>query len=90
MISDVYILGINGSPRSYGNTYKLLRIALKTAEMEGALTKLINLYEYNIKPCIGCLSDYQEACRYPCVIEDDMRQLYDCLLYTSPSPRDRG
>lgn len=80
MKDTVYVLGINGSPRSYGNTYKLLRIALKVAELEGARTKTINLYDYDIKPCLGCLSDIQETCRYPCVIDDDMKQLYDEVL----------
>lgn len=80
MDNAVYILGINGSPRSYGNTCRLLRIALEVAKREGAHTKLINLYDYDIKPCLGCLADIQEACRYPCVIDDDMKQLYDEIL----------
>jgi len=76
----VYILGLNGSPRTYGNTYKLLKIALKSSEKAGAETELINLYEYDIKDCIGCLSDEPLSCRYPCVIEDDMKTIYDKIL----------
>lgn len=75
-----YILGINGSPRKYGNTFKLLSIAIKVAEHYGAYTEVIHLYDYEIKPCIGCLSDIQEACQYPCVISDDMREIYDKIL----------
>lgn len=74
------ILGVNGSPRKYGNTFKMLAVALKYAKLEGAEVELINLYDYNLKPCIGCLSDEQLACRYPCVIEDDMKILYDKVL----------
>ena len=74
------ILGFNGSPRKYGNTAKLLYLALKAAEEEGAETKVFHLYDYRIEPCLGCLSDEQLACRYPCVIEDDMKQLYDEIL----------
>ncbi|RLE88629.1 MAG: flavodoxin family protein [Thermoprotei archaeon] len=76
----VYILGLNGSPRTYGNTYKLLKIALEAAKKLGATTEIINLYEYDIKDCIGCLSDEPLACRYPCVIDDDMRKIYDEIL----------
>jgi len=74
------ILGINGASRSYGLTYTLLRTALKGAEEEGAEIEIINLIEYDIKPCMGCLCDQQDACRYPCLIEDDMRKLYDKVL----------
>ncbi|MCD6409577.1 MAG: flavodoxin family protein, partial [Candidatus Verstraetearchaeota archaeon] len=40
------ILGFNGSPRKYGNTAKLLYLALKAAEEEGAETKVFHLYDY--------------------------------------------
>lgn len=76
----VKVLGINGSPRKYGNTAKLLLVALKTAEKLGAETELVHLYDYNIKPCEGCLCDEQTACGYPCAIEDDMKILYDKVL----------
>ncbi len=67
----VNVLGIHASPRKYGLTYKLLRIALEAARDEGASVKLIHLYDYNIKPCLGCVSDDIMACRFPCVIDDD-------------------
>jgi multimeric flavodoxin WrbA len=76
----VLVLGVNGSPRRWGNTARLLRIALRAAELEGARTKLIDLTEYEVKPCIGCVSEDIRSCRYPCVVEDDMRSLYDQLL----------
>jgi len=78
--NDVYVVCINGSPRNYGGTYKLLRIAMEAAKREGAKVKLYNLYELDIKPCIGCLCDIQNACRYPCVIEDDMKEIYEEIL----------
>ncbi len=76
----VYVLGINGSPRPYGNTVKALLMALKGAELEGAKTKIINLYELNIRECVGCVSDSIKACSYPCPIDDDMRYVYDEVL----------
>lgn len=80
MAKNIKILGINASPRKYGNTYKLLEIALYTARKLGAEVELIHLYDYDIKPCIGCLSDEQLACRYPCVIEDDGRIVLEKIL----------
>ena len=80
MAGNIKILGINASPRKYGNTYKLLEIALHTARQLGAEVELIHLYDYDIKPCIGCLSDEQLACRYPCVIEDDGRIILEKIL----------
>ncbi|MEM0453126.1 MAG: flavodoxin family protein [Sulfolobales archaeon] len=86
----VKILGINGSPRSYGNSIQALRLALKAAELEGAEVSIINLYDYDIKPCLGCVSDDVMACTYPCPIEDDMAKIYpeiiasDGLIISSP------
>ena len=76
----IKILGINASPRKYGNTFKLLYIALRTAEKYGADIELVHLYDYDIKPCLGCLSDIQHACRYPCVIDDGARVVLDKIL----------
>ncbi len=76
----IKILGINASPRKYGNTFKLLYIAVATAREFGAETEIVHLYDYDIKPCLGCLSDEQQACRYPCVIEDDGRLILDKIL----------
>ncbi len=76
----IKVLGVNASPRRYGGTAKLLHIALEAARREGAETELVHLYDYEIRPCLGCLSDVQEACRPPCVIDDGMRTLYDKVL----------
>ncbi|RLE54843.1 MAG: flavodoxin family protein [Thermoprotei archaeon] len=76
----IKVLGINASPRKYGNTAKLLEIALKAAKYEGADVERVDLYDYRIEPCIGCLCDDERCCRYPCVIDDDMRILLDKVL----------
>ncbi|MEM1680289.1 MAG: flavodoxin family protein [Sulfolobales archaeon] len=86
----VKVLGINGSPRPYGNSVQALRLALRAAELEGAEVELVNLYEYDVKPCMGCVSDDIMACTYPCPINDDMVKLYpkiieaDGLIISSP------
>ncbi len=76
----IVVLGVNGSPRKYGGVSSLLRVALKAAEKEGAETRLIHLCDYRIEPCAGCLSDVQEACKPPCVFEDEMRKLYGAVM----------
>lgn len=69
------VLIINASPRKYGGVTALLTVAEEAARAEGAETEVIYLYDLDIGPCIGCVSDVQEACRYPCVIDDDGREV---------------
>lgn len=86
----VKVLGINGSPRTYGNSVRALRLALEVARYEGAGIESVNLYDYDIRPCMGCVSDNVMACTYPCPIDDDMSKLYpkvveaDGLIISSP------
>lgn len=61
----VKVLGIAASPRSYGNSTKLLMVALEASKSLGAETRLINLYEYKINPCMACYSDNPYECRFP-------------------------
>ena len=68
------VLGLLASHRRMGNSEVLIRVALKAAEREGAETELIRLTDLEIRPCKGCMA---------CIFKG-------CLVYTSPSPRDRG
>jgi len=76
----VKILGVDGSPRPYGNTRKALLLALEGAKREGVETEIIELYKLRIEPCLGCVSDDIKACRYPCPIDDDMKLVYEKVL----------
>lgn len=84
------ILGFNGSPRSYGNTAKMLELALEGARLNGATVERVDLYAYNILPCAGCLSDEELACKIPCKIRDDMDKIYrkideaDGIIFATP------
>ena len=80
MSGDVVLLGINGSPRRGGQSRSLLAVALKAARTLGVETKVIDLYDYRIEPCLGCVSDGKGACGYPCVVDDDMRVIYEEVL----------
>ncbi len=65
------VLVIIGSPRKYGSSTQLAHIALKGVEEAGGKAEVIHLYDYDIKPCIGCVSDNVKYCRFPCVVDDD-------------------
>jgi multimeric flavodoxin WrbA len=65
------VLVIIGSPRKYGSSTQLAHVALKGVEDTGGRAEMIYLYDYDIKPCIGCASDNVKYCRFPCVIDDD-------------------
>lgn len=70
-MSKPRIIIINASPRKYGGSTKLAAIAEKGVLDAGGEPEKIFLYDYNIKECIGCVSDDQKVCRYPCIIRDD-------------------
>ncbi|MET1101925.1 MAG: flavodoxin family protein [Pyrodictiaceae archaeon] len=74
------IVGINGSPRKYGQASKLLMVAIEYAEREGAKTEIIDLYDYEIKPCMACLSDNIKCCRFPCPLNDDFNIIAEKLI----------
>ena len=92
------IVGINGSPRKGGNTEYLLKTALEAAEIGGngkVETEMINLYEYEINPCIGCFccttNAKEKGGDIACpVFSDGMNELYhklkDCegLIIAAP------
>ena len=73
------IVAINGSPRKNGDTADLLKKVLKSVEKRGGETAMVHLGEKDIKPCRGCYSS-GERCKYPCNINDDMRELHELLL----------
>lgn len=90
-MGEVKVLGVHGSPRRYGESYKLLEIALEVARREGADVELVNLYDYQISPCVGCVSDNVKYCKYPCnVVNDDFPKLArkvleaDAIIFASP------
>lgn len=62
------VLGINCSPRRYGNSDVLLQEALLSAGENGAAVEYLRLADYRVKACRGCLS-----CVFTgvCAIKDD-------------------
>lgn len=82
------ILGVSGSMRRIGNTEILLLEALKGARDQGAEVKAINLYDYKISSCRGCLNCLMYS---KCNINDEFEKLmetfcqYDGIIVGSPN-----
>lgn len=81
------VIGIVGSPRSNGNTRKLVELVLEGAAETGAETELVLLGEKDIQYCTSCF-----ACKEgECPIQDDMVEIMekvraaDVLVLGSPS-----
>jgi multimeric flavodoxin WrbA len=83
-VAKVRVLLINGSPRRYGNTFKMLWLAMKGAEDFGAETIMVHLYDYRIERCLACYSDDMAECYYPkrCPLglNDDYHKLASLIL----------
>lgn len=73
----IKIIGISGSPRADGNTFSLVKTALKSAEEAGADVELINLGLLDIEPCVAC-----DICKATgeCAIYDDMQEIIEKLM----------
>jgi multimeric flavodoxin WrbA len=85
VLATLKVLGINASARKYGNTAKMLYIAMKAARDYGAETEVIHLYDYQLQPCMACYSDNLYECYYPksCTFigrKDDFRLIADKIL----------
>ena len=85
------VLLLNGSPHEKGCTYTALCEVAGALEKNGIETEIFQIGNKPVAGCIGCGS-----CRKTgrCVFEGGVNEFVekakeaDCLLYTSPSPRD--
>jgi multimeric flavodoxin WrbA len=83
----IKLLGIVGSPRKGGNTEIIMKEALKAGEQEGAETELINLVDFNLKPCDACRICFETQ---NCAINDDVEKIFqkmteaDAIIIGSP------
>jgi protein-tyrosine-phosphatase len=72
----MFVLGLQGSPRTKGNTSILLSTFLTEAERLGAHTKHLDVARKSISPCQECGTCEKEGF---CPIDDDMQQIYTLL-----------
>lgn len=72
------VVAINGSHRKGKNTAAMLHIVLEEAAAAGAETELLELTDYNIKPCLSC----NRCLKKPecSIIDDDMGMLAEKML----------
>ncbi len=73
---EMFVLGLQGSPRKNGNTSKLLSAFLHQAESLGAQTRYLDVPRMNIHPCRGCGNCEKKAF---CPIDDDMQEVFPLL-----------
>jgi multimeric flavodoxin WrbA len=83
-MTGIRVLGVNASPRKYGNTFKMLWLAGRGVEDEGGEFRMIHLYDYRIERCMACYSDSIAECYYPkrCPLglEDDYKAIAELIL----------
>jgi multimeric flavodoxin WrbA len=72
----MFVLGLQGSPRTKGNTSILLSTFLTAVERLGVHTQHLDVARKNISPCQECGTCEKEAF---CSIDDDMQQIYPLL-----------
>lgn len=72
----MFVLGLQGSPRTKGNTSILLSNFLAEAERLGARTQHMDVARKNISPCQECGTCEKEGF---CSIDDYMQQIYSLL-----------
>ena len=81
------VLGINGSPRTGGNTDLLLDKVLAGAAASGAVTEKILLNTLKFAPCQECTGMPDDGI---CIINDELQAVYrkiaqaDVIILTSP------
>ncbi|MGM0367614.1 MAG: flavodoxin family protein [Actinomycetota bacterium] len=64
------VIGFNGSPRENGNTRIAINTVFRQLEKNNIETEIINMGEYNIKACTGCLKCIKMGTGY-CALDDD-------------------
>nr|HID57868.1 flavin reductase [Desulfobacterales bacterium] len=72
----MFVLGLQGSPRTRGNTSILLSTFLAQAKDLGAVTYYLDVAHKDISPCQECGICEKEGF---CPIDDDMQEIYPLL-----------
>ncbi len=88
-VKKMKILGINASQRKDGNSYLLLKSALKGAKEEDDLieTEILQLTDFEIKPCEAHYSGLHNfenwGCGkkpYKCILKDDFEEVFQKMI----------
>jgi multimeric flavodoxin WrbA len=88
---DISILIVSASPHKYGRVRLTAEACKRIAEkIENVKALTIDVYDYDIKPCKGCVSEDVKLCKLPCIFDDDMKKLYnlveeaDGIIFVAP------
>jgi multimeric flavodoxin WrbA len=75
------VLAVNGSPRKEGNTFLLLKKALEPLASAGWETELVQLADYRLEGCTGCMGCFATG-DGRCVgrPDDDFAALFERIL----------
>ena len=74
---NMFVLGLQGSPRKKGNTRFLLSKFLEEAQRQGAITQMIEVCQKKIDPCMEYVLCEKKGI---CPIDDDMKhEIYPLL-----------
>jgi len=65
------VLLVNGSPRSYGNTFCCLEEIEKQLQKHGLQTEIVQIGRKPVRMCINCGGCHQDGAK-GCVFDDDM------------------
>lgn len=79
-MSNIKVVGINGSPRPKGNTHILLTYVLEEIAQHGIDVEIISLHDKNImecSACYGCVTKQDKSC---CLKDDDFASCFDSIL----------
>lgn len=72
----MYITVVYSSPREYGYSRRAAEVLSEFFREEGFETLVYNVFYKKIEPCLACVSDDVKLCKFPCVIEDDAREIF--------------
>ncbi|ADK79233.1 flavodoxin family protein [Sediminispirochaeta smaragdinae] len=84
------ILTILGSPKKNGKTAFVLNFFEEKIKEKGIAAKRINIIDYNVGGCKGCMACVQKKNEPGCVQKDDVPALFkeliraDMIVYASP------
>ena len=86
----IKILGINASQRKGGNSYQLLKAAFNGAKEKSKVikTEMLQLADFEIKPCLACYSGIQKIKYYGCakkphkcvIKNDDFEKIFQKMI----------
>jgi multimeric flavodoxin WrbA len=74
------VLGINGSPRREGNTFRMISRVFEALQAEGIETELVQVGGTNIRGCLSCYKCIEKKDRQCSTKNDIFNGIFDKML----------